>query len=260
MGRRCTHLWLWPWQRSRRCIKCGVFESLTVGQNSITLSPAGVGDVIRWSATKAAVAAGDLGMNQTSGKPSAYIAAASAAVDLVHEEQKGLWIPTDDSPQEIAAGTQTVNFTGLVGDTEKLYRLMFVIENDYAGNVQYTLRPNGAAPANQLTVTLYGTGAAAGSGTTADMRVADGTSAQDALIGIYYFWGSKVGPASGATIRRGIGGYARLEAATSGQVEIRGLSWNDTATAITSLRVYADQANGIGADSTLWLDRLGNIA
>jgi len=48
----------------RICI-CG---AMRVGANTITLSPAGVGDVARWSASQAAVAAGDLAMNVSTGR------------------------------------------------------------------------------------------------------------------------------------------------------------------------------------------------
>lgn len=68
------HLWLWPWQKVRRCLFCGRFNMILVGENSITLSPAGVGDVARWSATKNAVAEGDLGMDVATGLPNAFIA------------------------------------------------------------------------------------------------------------------------------------------------------------------------------------------
>jgi len=44
-------------------------RNVSFGENSITLSPAGVGDVARWSATQNAAAAGDLGMNVATGRP-----------------------------------------------------------------------------------------------------------------------------------------------------------------------------------------------
>lgn len=49
---------------------------------SITLSPAGVGDVIRWLASKAAVALGDIGMDTTTGRPSAFVHGAAHALSL----------------------------------------------------------------------------------------------------------------------------------------------------------------------------------
>lgn len=58
--------------------------NLKAGENTITLSPGGV-DVLRWSSTIAPVAAGDLGMNVTSGRPSAFVGAASEALALQSE-------------------------------------------------------------------------------------------------------------------------------------------------------------------------------
>jgi hypothetical protein len=43
------------------------------GDGSITLSPAGVGDVTRWSATKLAAQLGDIGMDLATGRPSTFV-------------------------------------------------------------------------------------------------------------------------------------------------------------------------------------------
>jgi hypothetical protein len=50
--------------------KCGFLKvsSVQVGRNTITMSPSGVGDVARWSATQTAPAVGDVGMNVTTGR------------------------------------------------------------------------------------------------------------------------------------------------------------------------------------------------
>lgn len=60
-----------------RLCKCGAVrtpvDGLKVGENTISLSPAGVGDVMRWSASKTAVALGDIGMNKTTGRMSFFI-------------------------------------------------------------------------------------------------------------------------------------------------------------------------------------------
>jgi hypothetical protein len=48
------------------------------GERSITCSPAGVGDVIRWSASKPAIAAGDIGMDTATGRPAAFVGGVSA--------------------------------------------------------------------------------------------------------------------------------------------------------------------------------------
>lgn len=79
MGSPHEHLWvplpgleLYP---HRICV-CGAFWApggTRVGENSISISPTAAGDVVRWSGTQAAVQAGDLGMNTTSGRPSAFV-------------------------------------------------------------------------------------------------------------------------------------------------------------------------------------------
>jgi len=66
-------------QRLRQCVAGWLLDgvhlsNIRFGERSITISPAGVGDVLRWSATKDAVALGDLGMDVASGKPSAFVA------------------------------------------------------------------------------------------------------------------------------------------------------------------------------------------
>lgn len=55
------------------------------GENSIEMSPSGVGDVLRWSGTQAAVGAGDLGMNVGTGRPSAYVGGAAEALAILSE-------------------------------------------------------------------------------------------------------------------------------------------------------------------------------
>lgn len=63
-----------------RMCKCGYMDGIypKIGKNSIDVGAAGAGDVIRWSATQAALQAGDLGMSASSaesanGRPSAFI-------------------------------------------------------------------------------------------------------------------------------------------------------------------------------------------
>lgn len=56
------------------------------GLATITLSPSGIGDVVRWSGTQAAVGAGDLGMNQSTGRPSAFIGGSARNIRGEHEQ------------------------------------------------------------------------------------------------------------------------------------------------------------------------------
>ncbi|MDO8598089.1 MAG: hypothetical protein Q7R45_15880, partial [Sulfuricaulis sp.] len=137
------HLFLWPWQNTKRCLFCGAFNELKVGQNTITTCPAGVGDLFRWSATKAAVAAGDLGMNQTTGRPSAYV---GAARDLAYTAELGSTLI--ETITVAGAAVASVTFSGLTGDTAKQYLLVSRVVCADATQVQVLL--NAAA-------TTYGT-------------------------------------------------------------------------------------------------------
>lgn len=59
-------------------------RGVSFGENSITMSPSGVGDVVRWSAAQAAADVRDLGMD-ANGRPSAYIGGAARAILGDHE-------------------------------------------------------------------------------------------------------------------------------------------------------------------------------
>lgn len=48
-------------------------RSAQFGENTVTLCPAGVGDLFRWSGTKDAVASGDMGMDVASGRLSLFV-------------------------------------------------------------------------------------------------------------------------------------------------------------------------------------------
>jgi hypothetical protein len=66
-----------------RCGSLGV-RSLKIGENTIRMSPAGVGDVIRWTGTQAAVATGDIGM-AASGRPQVFVGGSNQQLAIVAE-------------------------------------------------------------------------------------------------------------------------------------------------------------------------------
>lgn len=105
------HMWLWPWQEHRRCACCGRFKSMAVGRHSITTA----NDLIHWSVTQAPTAAGDLGMDVSSGRPSAWIG--GAARPLMHLYESEVFIngseAVDDERLRITDGT--VIFHGSTG-------------------------------------------------------------------------------------------------------------------------------------------------
>ncbi len=59
----------------QKICRCGAFKArdIKVGENTISFSPVGAGDVARWSATAQPAAAGDLGMDVTTGRPRAFV-------------------------------------------------------------------------------------------------------------------------------------------------------------------------------------------
>lgn len=91
------------------------------GEHSITLSPAGLGDVIRWSATQAALAAGDIGMDVATGSPKVFTSGASRSLASVNGQLGG----TGASPTVIGiteTGGPTALTIGSIADTLTLVR------------------------------------------------------------------------------------------------------------------------------------------
>ncbi len=137
MKRKCPHswlgysTWLYPWQRTQRCLRCGAFREVHAGESSITLSPAGVGDVIRFSSSVSPVAAMDLGMAVGSGIPRAY--GPSGEDSLLLEDniipapaKRTMFIPAPNPDRQY--GDYRVELTG----TGATIRFTFYIPPDYS--------------------------------------------------------------------------------------------------------------------------------
>lgn len=140
------------------------------GKNSITCSPAGVGDVIRWSATKLAVAIGDIGMDVATGRPSVFVG--GVATPLATTTDSGFVVAFGNSSISAGADTRfidtwynqatapTVATSNFVSPRAGTLKNLFVRHNVAIGNgnsVIYTVLINGVA--SGVTVTLA-TGAA----------------------------------------------------------------------------------------------------
>jgi len=95
------HMWLWPWQHTKRCAVCGAVKNLCTGENTISANPGGVGDVMRWSGTQPALNEGDIGMDTSSGRPSAYIHLNDR--DLIHIDESMVQMETQrlSAPQTV---------------------------------------------------------------------------------------------------------------------------------------------------------------
>jgi len=139
------------------------------GEHSITCSPAGVGDVVRWSASQVAVAAGDLGMNVATGRPQAFVGGVNVTLATTTDTAgKGIGI-LGWGNSSISAGADTrfldawynqavaplVLDGGLPCPRAGTINNLFVRHNVAIGNgatVVYTVMVNGVATA--ITVTL----------------------------------------------------------------------------------------------------------
>lgn len=133
----------------RMCL-CGAIKSrgLVVGENTITLSPAGVGDVMRWSATKAPVAAGDIGMDVATGRPQAYVG--GTAVDLA--------TVNDTSPSENATIDVVQAAHGfVVGDALRRSAGVYVkAQADSSSNAEAVGIVSAVAGVNDFTLLMSG--------------------------------------------------------------------------------------------------------
>jgi hypothetical protein len=87
-------------------------QGATFGVNSITLSPAGVGDLARWTTSQAAAQLGDLGMDITTGRPSCFVNGAAQPVsNLLDLSRYG---PFYHHPDFVQAGDIVRVFTASV--------------------------------------------------------------------------------------------------------------------------------------------------
>lgn len=169
--KRFRHLWWAPWQETKRCLICGSFQNLTVGENSITSSPAGVGDVIRWSANKAAMAAGDLGMNVTSGRGQLFVSGTSKDIAVVNDIAGG-------------PGVQLITPTAITPFATITLALAAAVSGDIVQVGPGTYAESVTVPAG---VTLRGSGATktiiSGAGATGDrIALGDRSIVQDLAV------------------------------------------------------------------------------
>lgn len=103
MPKRHTHQWV-PLRKGfpHRICRCGAFwaRESKIGKGSITASPAGVGDVIRWSGTQAAIALGDLGMDVATGRPAVFVGGVSSPLAVLSD--------VGGSPRIISSGATVI--------------------------------------------------------------------------------------------------------------------------------------------------------
>lgn len=152
---------------------------------------------------------------------------------------------------DFVAVATSYTFSGLSGDSDEVYFLVFRIVKAVAVAFKVVLRPNGITT-NQLTKgTIDGTGSAGIAETTLQITTNGSLTTGDVSYGSLWF-DAKTG------VRR-TGRLNALHAESNGTsvyLEDAAMLWNETVTNITSIDVVCDQANGIGIGSYLRLYRL----
>lgn len=130
----------------QKICKCGELRGITsakIGKNTIDVGGAGAGDVIRFSGSQAALQAGDLGMDNVSGRPRAFIEGEDRLMPHVDEVigsgKRRMWgIQQNASLTTIAqtgfATAPTVNTPGAGA----------VVHDDASGNGQFIEYATGA--------------------------------------------------------------------------------------------------------------------
>lgn len=151
----------------------------------------------------------------------------------------------------ITSAVQTVTFSGLAGDTDKLYMLIISMKAGAAIPVM-TVRPNGVST-NQYGQTANWNGAAASAGAITELRLASAPANAGEVFGLMLIGSVKVRNAV-ARIRHFLSWSGdELTDGTVANYQHSYSVWNETATEITSLDVRASVASGIGDGSTLTL-------
>jgi len=161
----------------------------------------------------------------------------------------GLWQKVYEETLTTAATSKTIS--GLDGNTAEQYKIILRAINGYSGVVNYGIRPNNDSGANYGYECILGQGSTvtAGSETAATSLWFGRAEALNQLshsIGILY--------AKSGYVRTMITLGAEAIAGTTITRAIYIPSvWNNTANNITSLVIYATQANGLGVGTFIGL-------
>lgn len=155
---------------------------------------------------------------------------------------------------DFSGAATSFTFSGLDGDTDEVYLLLYKIVKNTASTMVTSLRPNGVTT-NQLTAYSYGGlvggGAVSGGTSVAALAIGSNGLGNGAVeVGLVYL-SAKTG-----TRRLGHGEWSQSEGADNLLYLRNALHWTDTATNITSIDVVADVASGIGAGSYARLYKL----
>ena len=155
--------------------------------------------------------------------------------------------------KDITVDATTVTFSGLDGDTDGEYMMLFRLRTPLASAVNYTLRPNGIS-ANQNTIRRTVVAAVTTTATFTTLNFASaGNVTIKQWIGVLHL-DAKTGTTARQIVSNSTTRLTGLTVATGGLRRSNyGGSWDDTVTNITSLDIVSDLDNGIGAGSQLCL-------
>lgn len=198
-----SHIHVWeevkPGFPQRFCL-CGAIKARenVIGQNTITLSPGGT-DVARWSTTQAAVAAGDIGMNTTSGRAQFFVGGSSQDAAVLSDiggggatGLSGQWIYGTGfdgdlslvSDMTIAAGSNVKSYNNvdlngfdLTYDNSANYLVLYV-----AGTLD-----GGGGKVTSVSCGTLGTANTGGAGGTFSPDFGDGGDGGDGCGALYVF-------------------------------------------------------------------------
>lgn len=117
-------------------------SAIKVGKNTIDVGGGGAGDVIRWSGTQAALQVGDLGMNVTTGRPSAFIE--GEARDLGYDDEGEAGKRRRLGVQQNANATTLSTVGYATAPTANSPGAGAAVHNDSSGNGQFVEYATGA--------------------------------------------------------------------------------------------------------------------
>jgi hypothetical protein len=151
----------------------------------------------------------------------------------------------------LSSASTSITISGLDGDQDLEYKLSARIVNGYNGQALYYARPNNdSGGANYGYQGIYGinTDATASRSTTSAFRLGD-CSAINYINQSETTIHAKSGYVRTAIIKQ----CSSITGTTVNDIDLMGMSWNNTADNITSLVVLADQNLGIGIGSQITL-------
>ena len=151
---------------------------------------------------------------------------------------------------ELTSADTSITISGLTGNIAEEYTLICRFVNDYAGTMEYGLRPNNDSASNYGDQYFIGSGASASAARITPTYITLAlNSTQNYLAMCETYLYAKSGYVRTAlTIQSN-----SVTGTTIGEVASRGQSWTNTADEITSLVVFANQTDGIGIGSRIIL-------